>query len=111
MHVVVQHCGRAEHVTGLVGIFARRAVLVDGAGRHEVNGIGRRALARDLDVGRQVVGVQQRQDFGGFLGIESRQHRHARHQAPIDHEIAAVNFLRKARRNNRDRQSQNAQAP
>ncbi len=65
--------------------------------------------AHDLDVRRQVVGVKQGHDLTDLAGVEVGKQRNARHERPGDDEIAPVDLLREARRDDRHRERQNAE--
>ena len=107
--LAVEHRHDAEEVAGQVGLVLPRAPQPDLAGRHEIHGLARLAFADHLDVGRQVVGVQQRHHLGHRPRIELRQQRNARHQRPGDDEVAAADLLGKAAGDDGHRQGQHAQ--
>ncbi len=61
-----------------------------------------RTCGQDFRSGWHVVGVEEGDEFADFTCVEFGKERNARHQRPVDDEIAAARLLCEAGRDNRD---------
>ena len=74
---MIEHGDHAEEVASPVGFLALQRPAFHLTPGDEIHGISRRGFTQHLNVGRQVVRVQQRHDLLDFVRIELGQERNA----------------------------------